>query len=65
MFYAEYSVYDNITDSAQRWSNDDITVMTSTIIGRSCIEEASTTMSSWLRWSTNCATMEQYNVPVA
>lgn len=23
-FYAEYSVYDNITDSAQRWSSDDI-----------------------------------------
>lgn len=23
-FYADYSVYDNITDSAQRWSSDDI-----------------------------------------
>ena len=64
-FYAEYSVYDNITDSAQRWSSDDIADDIHDVIDalvskkHSYNDEQLTQMVYELRY------MEQYNVPLS
>ena len=64
-FYAEYSVYDNITDSAQRWSSDDIADDVYDAIDalvskkRSYDDEQLAQMVYELRY------MEQYNVPLS
>lgn len=64
-FYAEYSVYDNITDSAQKWSSDDIADDIYDAIDalvskkRSYDDEQLAQMVYELRY------MEQYNVPLS
>lgn len=64
-FYANYSVYDNITDSAQRWNSDDIADDIYDAIDalvskkRSYDDEQLAQMVYELRY------MEQYNVPLS
>ena len=64
-FYVDYSVYDNITDSAQRWNSDDIADDVYDAIDalvskkRSYDDEQLAQMVYELRY------MEQYNVPLS
>jgi DNA helicase-2/ATP-dependent DNA helicase PcrA len=64
-FFADYSVYDNITDSAQRWSSDDIADDIHDVIDAlvskkyAYYDEQLAQMVYELRY------MEQYNVPLS
>ena len=64
-FYAEYSVYDNITDSAQRWSNDDIADDIHDVIDALVSKKHSYDDEQLAQMVYELRYMEQYNVPLS
>lgn len=64
-FYAEYSVYDNITDSAQRWSSDDIADDIHDIIDALVSKKHSYDDEQLAQMVYELRYIEQYNVPLS
>ena len=64
-FYAEYSVYDNITDSAQRWSSDDIADDIHDVIDALVSKKHSYDDEQLAQMVYELRYMEQYNVPLS
>ena len=64
-FYAEYSVYDNITDSAQRWSSDDIADDIHDAIDALVSKKHSYDDEQLAQMVYELRYMEQYNVPLS
>ena len=64
-FYAEYSVYDNITDSAQRWSSDDIADDIHDVIDALVSKKHSYNDEQLAQMVYELRYMEQYNVPLS
>lgn len=64
-FYAEYSVYDNITDSAQSWSSDDIADDIHDVIDALVSKKHSYDNEQLAQMVYELRYMEQYNVPLS
>lgn len=64
-FYADYSVYDNITDSAQRWSSDDIANDIHDVIDALVSKKHSYDDEQLAQMVYELRYMEQYNVPLS
>lgn len=64
-FYANYSVYDNITDSAQRWSSDDIADDIHDVIDALVSKKHSYDDEQLAQMVYELRYMEQYNVPLS
>lgn len=64
-FYAEYSVYDNIADSAQRWSSDDIADDIHDVIDALVSKKHSYDDEQLAQMVYELRYMEQYNVPLS
>ena len=64
-FYADYSVYDNITDSAQRWSSDDIADDIHDVIDALVSKKHSYDDEQLAQMVYELRYMEQYNVPLS
>ena len=64
-FYAEYSVYDNITDSAQSWSSDDIADDIHDVIDALVSKKHSYDDEQLAQMVYELRYMEQYNVPLS
>jgi DNA helicase-2/ATP-dependent DNA helicase PcrA len=64
-FYADYSVYDNITDSAQRWSSDDIADDIHDVIDALVSKRHSYDDEQLAQMVYELRYMEQYNVPLS
>lgn len=64
-FYANYSVYDNITDSAQRWSSDDIADDIHDVIDALVSKKYSYDDEQLAQMVYELRYMEQYNVPLS
>lgn len=64
-FYAEYSVYDNITDSAQRWSSDGIADDIHDVIDALVSKKHSYDDEQLAQMVYELRYMEQYNVPLS
>ena len=64
-FYAEYSVYDNITDSAQNWSSDDIADDIHDVIDALVSKKHSYDDEQLAQMVYELRYMEQYNVPLS
>ena len=64
-FYAEYSVYDNITDSAQRWNSDDIADDIHDAIDSLVSKKHSYDDEQLAQMVYELRYMEQYNVPLS
>ena len=64
-FYAEYSVYDNITDSAQSWSSDDIADDIHDVIDALVSKKHSYNDEQLAQMVYELRYMEQYNVPLS
>lgn len=64
-FYANYSVYDNITDSAQRWSSDDIADDIHDVIDALVSKKHSYGDEQLAQMVYELRYMEQYNVPLS
>lgn len=64
-FYAEYSVYDNIADSAQRWSSDDIADDIHDVIDALVSKKHSYDDEQLAQMVYQLRYMEQYNVPLS
>ena len=64
-FYADYSVYDNITDSAQRWSSDDIADDIHNVIDALVSKKHSYDDEQLAQMVYELRYMEQYNVPLS
>ena len=64
-FYADYSVYDNITDSAQRWSSDDIADDIHDIIDALVSKKHSYDDEQLAQMVYELRYMEQYNVSLS
>lgn len=64
-FYADYSVYDNITDSAQSWSSDDIADDIHDVIDALVSKKHSYDDEQLAQMVYELRYMEQYNVPLS
>lgn len=64
-FYADYSVYDNITDSAQSWSSDDIADDIHDVIAALVSKKHSYDDEQLAQMVYELRYMEQYNVPLS
>lgn len=64
-FYAEYSVYDNITDNAQRWSSDDIADDIHDVIDALVSKKHFYDDEQLAQMVYELRYMEQYNVPLS
>jgi DNA helicase-2/ATP-dependent DNA helicase PcrA len=64
-FYSDYSVYDNITDSAQRWSSDDIADDIHDVIDALVSKKHSYGDEQLAQMVYELRYMEQYNVPLS
>lgn len=64
-FYADYSVYDNITDSAQNWSSDDIADDIHDAIDALVSKKHSYDDEQLAQMVYELRYMEQYNVPLS
>lgn len=64
-FYAEYSVYDNIMDSAQSWSSDDIADDIHDVIDALVSKKHSYDDEQLAQMVYELRYMEQYNVPLS
>lgn len=64
-FFADYSVYDNITDSAQRWSGDDIADDIHDVIDALVSKKHSYDDEQLAQMVYELRYMEQYNVPLS
>lgn len=64
-FYAEYNVYDNIADSAQRWSSDDIADDIHDVIDALVSKKHSYDDEQLAQMVYELRYMEQYNVPLS
>lgn len=64
-FYAKYSVYDNITDSAQSWSSDDIADDIHDVIDALVSKKHSYDDEQLAQMVYELRYMEQYNVPLS
>ena len=64
-FYADYSVYDNITDSAQRWNSDDIADGIHDVIDALVSKKHSYDDEQLAQMVYELRYMEQYNVPLS
>lgn len=64
-FYADYSVYNNLTDSAQRWSSDDIADDIHDVIDALVSKKHSYDDEQLAQMVYELRYMEQYNVPLS